>query len=187
MDERLPNPFLCNFATHLSEIRDRLGITQKVLAEKSGISKPTIVAIEGEPTRLSRTHALALFFVITTELDQKAATAKSIDYSNVAKAAATLAAAGFTAKIFNVTLGSMVGALIAPAAARIAIPYLFRGKSSKKPDQTEHMDSVTLKNLATESVGVIRKEILQILGIKSLSLQDFMAEIEKNEPEKNRG
>ena len=95
------NPFLYNLGVNLKQIRELLGLTQVILAEKSGISKPTIVAIEGEPSRLSRAQALALLFVITSELDKRESAAKTIDYSNIASAAAALAAAGFTAKIFK--------------------------------------------------------------------------------------
>lgn len=179
------NRFLYKFALQLPQIRDRLGMTQAALAEKSGISKPTIVAIEGDPSRLSRTHALALLFVIASDLAQRESTVKSIDYSDVAKAAAALAAAGFTAKTFHLALGAIAGALVMPTAVLAAIPLLFRGKSSKKPDATENIDSSTLKKLANESIDVIRKEIQLMLGVKSLTIPDLMAEIEKNEPKED--
>lgn len=175
------NPFLYNFGVHLKQIRELLGLTQVILAEKSGISKPTIVAIEGEPSRLSRAQALALLFVITSELDKRESAAKTIDYSNIASAAAALAAAGFTAKIFQYTAKSLMGGILLPMAAAIAIPLLFQGKSAKKLDMIDKIDSASFKKLANESIDTIRKEIKNMLVVTDLTIPALMAEIEKNE------
>ena len=187
MDTEAPqlNRFLYKIALALPQIRDRLGLTQVALAEKAGISKPTIVAIEGNPARLSRSQALALILVITSELDQRASAAKSIDYSDIAKAATKLAAAGITAKTLQVALGTVAGAFLLPTAIAATIPFLFRNKAQNQAEPSSTIDPSTLKKLANESIDVIRKEIMLLLGVKSLAPKELMEEIEKNEPPKN--
>lgn len=186
MDTQTPqlNLFLYKVALALPQIRDRLGLTQAALAEKAGISKPTIVAIEGNPSRLSRSQALALILVITSELEQRKSAAKSIDYSDITKAAAALTMAGFTAKTMQVALGTVVGSFLLPAAVVATIPLLFRNKEQKQTETNNSIDPATLKKLANESIDVIQKEIMLLLGVKSLLPKDLMAEIEKNEPPK---
>ena len=75
-----------------------------------------------------------------------------------------------------------MGGIILPMAAAIAIPLLFQGKSAKKLDMIDKIDSASFKKLANESIDTIRKEIKNMLVVTDLTIPALMAEIEKNEP-----
>ena len=65
------NPVLFNLALKLSDFRDKFGWTQDELAKRSGISRATIINVEKDPGRLTKTMALAILFVFLAELTQR--------------------------------------------------------------------------------------------------------------------
>lgn len=64
------NSYLIQLANNLPQIRRVLAITQKELAEKVGISRPTLLKIEQSPDRLTKVTALGIY-VVTNALIQE--------------------------------------------------------------------------------------------------------------------
>jgi DNA-binding XRE family transcriptional regulator len=174
------NIFLLDFATKLPKIRELLKFTQDDLSKKAGISKPTLVGIENDPQRLTKAQALALFAVIASELEQRETSARTIDYTNMPVAAAAINALGLSAKLFNsllpaLTTGSMNGT---PFSTLSSMPTFLKtvGKSSS-------LDPSTLRRLVDSSLAEIRKQIIDLAGLQSLSVSEFFMKIEESKPE----
>ena len=174
------NRFLYNFALKLRQIRDLLGLTQMSLSEKTGISKPTLVGIEGNPSKLSRPYALALFVVITSEMDRRDTIANQADFADTGKAYMLLKDSGFTLKSLQIGMNAYLGNVDPNARSFLALPLLdHRGNPTA---DVRFVDSPTLKKIVDQSVLEIRKEIILLLGVTSLSTTEFFQSIEDNEP-----
>lgn len=65
------NSMLTRMATNLPKTRQELGWTQADLAKRTGISRPVVVAVEKDPSKMTKTYALAIFMVVYMELTRR--------------------------------------------------------------------------------------------------------------------
>ena len=75
------NNYLVMIGSNFTEIRQLLNLTQEDLANKMGISRPTIVKIEQDPSRLTKTIAYAFFVAISYEMKKRLKDLQEIDPS----------------------------------------------------------------------------------------------------------
>lgn len=180
-------PYLYTFAGNLPQIRERLGFSQADLAQKSGISKPTIVSIESDPRRLSKSQAMAFFLVIHTELDSRKRAINSADTADTAKTIGTLVAAGFSAKVLQTLLPRTVPliglstGLIGAFATYALLPQLlksFKGDPEQVRDKIPpELTGEMVKKVATGSLVEIEKDLKLLMGLDTLTPHEFMQKI----------
>ena len=65
------NQYLVILGTNIPEIRNVMNLTQEELANMMGVSRPTIVKLEQDPSKLSKALAYALFGSVTFEIKKK--------------------------------------------------------------------------------------------------------------------
>ncbi|MHC0037738.1 helix-turn-helix domain-containing protein [Pseudoneobacillus sp. C159] len=65
------NSYLLMLGSSIPEIRLILGLSQDELANMIGISRPTVIKIEQDPSKLTKTFAFALFVVVANELKKR--------------------------------------------------------------------------------------------------------------------
>ncbi|AQQ54751.1 helix-turn-helix domain-containing protein [Planococcus lenghuensis] len=73
------NHYLLSLGGSFAEIRQVLNLTQDDLANLIGVSRPTIVKIEQDPSRLTKTVAYAFFVAISYELQKRIEEVEKID------------------------------------------------------------------------------------------------------------
>lgn len=65
------NQYIYKLGTQLGDIRKLLNWSQEDLAKKTGVSRPTILNIEKDPAKMSKTIALALVTVVVYEIGER--------------------------------------------------------------------------------------------------------------------
>ena len=73
------NNYLLSLGSSFTDIRQILNLTQEDLANLIGVSRPTIVKIEQDPSRLTRTVAYAFFISVSYELQKRKIEVEKID------------------------------------------------------------------------------------------------------------
>lgn len=111
------NNYLLMLGNNFSEVRQILNLTQEDLANKMGVSRPTIVKLEQDPSRLTKTLAFAFFLAISHEMQKRTNSINELnpkDYKNLesvgnfvdeVKKASMLSAGSI------VTIGALAGGL----------------------------------------------------------------------------
>ena len=76
------NTYLIKIGTVLQEIRNIMNWSQVELSKKIGVSRPVLIKIQNDPSKMSKTIALAVFTATVGELLLKKQKIDNIDYSN---------------------------------------------------------------------------------------------------------
>lgn len=82
------NNYLIKLGSNVSELRQILNLTQEELANMMGISRPTLVKIEQDPSKLTKTLAFALFCSIAIETKRRVKEMSGVsaeDYGKIEK------------------------------------------------------------------------------------------------------
>lgn len=98
------NRYLLKLGSNLSDIRNTLSYTQEEFANLLGVSRPTIIKIEQDPTKMTKSVALALFTGVQGVLKENEYNLKSIDptkYQTADSAIRLIAKVGSSAAILS--------------------------------------------------------------------------------------
>lgn len=98
------NRYLLKLGSNLSDIRNTLSYTQEEFANLLGVSRPTIIKIEQDPTKMTKSVALALFTGVQGVLEENEYNLKSIDptkYQTADSAVRLIAKVGSSAAILS--------------------------------------------------------------------------------------
>jgi transcriptional regulator with XRE-family HTH domain len=82
------NGYLLFLGSNISEIRQILSLTQEELAKMMGVSRPTIVKLEQDPSKMTKALAFALFGATAIEMKKRLKSVKAInpkDYKDIEK------------------------------------------------------------------------------------------------------
>lgn len=98
------NHYLLKLGSNLSDLRNTLSYTQEEFANLLGVSRPTIIKIEQDPTKMTKNFALALFTGVQAIIEENTYNLKSIDpthYSTADSAIKLIAKVGSSAPILS--------------------------------------------------------------------------------------
>lgn len=196
------NNYLLLLGSNVSEIRQILNLSQEELANKLGISRPTIVKLEQDPSRFTKTLALALFMVVSYEISKRIRNLSNInpkdykDPENFDKLVKTLtlSSALSTGAITSAAVASLgrgmpkIGAIVAGISAL----YMLKSKKSKANESretptAENWNEEQGKKLITEIKNVLladQNKLLKCFNLNSFSIEEFIKAIDTAEEQK---
>ena len=117
---------LVEIGLHMQNIRELFSWNQDEFALRLGVSRPTISNAERQPDKLSKTVALAMFLVVTAELEHRKQVVHNFKESNVKREVEKVVAEQLkkwgTSVPNSITsgLGSRTSAFLSPAGLSIA-------------------------------------------------------------------
>lgn len=192
------NYYLMMLGSNFTEIRQLLNLTQEDLANKIGVSRPTIVKIEQDPSRLTKTLAFAFFIAISYEINKRIKEVKKINPSTYKNpetlntfikviSGSSLLSVGAIAATASRGLGAVlpgIGAVIATAAG---IKWGLKAlKSDNKNDLEQNIkwDEEKAKKVLEEILNKLLEDqtrLLSYLELNSLDITQFVEKIISNE------
>lgn len=172
------NPFLNQLALHLNAIRTVLGWSQKDLCDYSGLSRPTIIAIEQGTTQLTRSMAIAIFSSVLYELERRRKQYKQTKLDDANAVAKLLNTFGLSSRSATSWLPGIINGITGVGAAFVTyqgIRTLFRNPSSETLSRT---DPQILSNLLVGSLQHVKAVIKESLGLPKLDLYSFFERLD---------
>ncbi|MDF2788620.1 MAG: hypothetical protein K0S80_1718 [Neobacillus sp.] len=192
------NNYLIMLGSNFADIRQLLNLTQEDLANKMGVSRPTIVKIEQDPSRLTKTLAYAFFVSISYEIKKRIKEVKEINPSAYKSpdslntyikviSGTSLLSAGTIAATATRSLGAVlpgIGVAIATAAGIKWGLKALKGNVKKEVEQKIKWDEEKAKKVLEE---IQKKQLedktrlLSYLELSSLDISQFVEKINNNE------
>lgn len=192
------NRYLYYLGTNTSKIRQVLNLTQEDLAKLMGVSRPTIVKLEKEPDKMTRTLALALFGIVAIEIKKRLRNIKEInpaDYKDIDKIGLLTEELKATSFLSIVNLGITVtkglGGLV-PGISTIISEGLKHGWKSLKGKGIDiikdsvHWDAEQAKKViesVEQQLLEDEKTLLEYFKLEAFDIELFGEELEKGEDE----
>jgi DNA-binding XRE family transcriptional regulator len=187
------NNYLLLLGSNVEEIRKILNLTQEELAHKMGVSRPTIVKLEKDHSRLTKTLAFAFFIAISYEIKKRIMDVNSLDpkdfkstdqiKSFVEKVRGTsLLPIGTLATTATLSLGGLIpgiGAIIAGAGATNLLKSL-KKKSSEELKWDEEKARMILEEVQKKLLEDHRR-IVSCFQLNDLEIKQFVERIEEGE------
>lgn len=188
------NNYLLLLGSNVAEVRQILNITQEDLAHKMGVSRPTIVKLEQDPSRLTKTLAFAFFVAVSYELKTRIKNVRNLDpkeYKNPEKMKSfidaikgtSLLPIGTLATAATLGLGGLVpgiGAIIAGVSAASALKSL----KKKSPEVELKWDEEKAKKIIEEVQNKLiedQKRVVSCFQLNALEIEQFVERIEEGE------
>jgi DNA-binding XRE family transcriptional regulator len=175
------NPYLTKVGETVKPVRDLLNWTQAELAKQTGLSRATIVNIESEPWRVTRTSSLAIFSVILAEVARRtrlledAAQQKYIDWQDL------LRELGLThPKAWSRILGPV------ELVATGLIPVIGGLITASTPPSLTPEDQQKLHTAAVETLNELSTKLCQTFDLEELSLDCFVTKMVEQEQEQEK-
>lgn len=152
------NHYLLKLGSNFSDLRNTLSYTQEEFAKLLGVSRPTIIKIEQDPTKMTKNTALALFTGIQAIIEENIYSLKSIDPTNyqtadsaikliakVGSSAAILSTGTLLTSIATIPVAGMSGILL--GATSFAALSGFINKRKKKSKDAKEDESKLIENV----------------------------------------
>jgi DNA-binding XRE family transcriptional regulator len=190
------NGYLLMLGGNFPEIRKILNLTQEDLANKMGLSRPTIVKIEQDPSKLTKTISFAFFVSVTYEINKRIREIGNIkpqDYANLENLDGFIARLGSSSYISGGALASLTTLVIGPIVPEIRkmiTKGIREGWDSFKKDSLHPLND-GIKWSADKPQKVIdavqkklledQKKILLCFQIHSLDIEEFVAKVEEGD------
>jgi transcriptional regulator with XRE-family HTH domain len=190
------NQYLVILGTNIPEIRNVMNLTQEELANMMGVSRPTIVKLEQDPSKLSKALAYALFGSVTFEIKKRIKQVQSIDHSKYdsieklgifvtdLKEATSISNQGL-GKIATVGLSALIpgiGTLLA-AGLKTGWDSLNNIDPKKAISKWDEKKAEKILEMIQKKISNDEKKLLECFNIPSLTIEMFGEEIEKGEEE----
>ncbi|HWL23309.1 MAG TPA: helix-turn-helix transcriptional regulator [Ureibacillus sp.] len=185
------NNYLLLLGNNVSEVRQILNLTQEDLAIKMGISRPTIVKLEQDPSRLTKTLAFAFFVAVSYEIKIRIKNVKNLDpkdYKNPDKInnfigaikKSSLLPIGTLATAATFSLGGLIpgiGAIIATTSALKAF------KNKKELDELKWDEEKAKKIIEEVQKKLLedQKKIANCFQLTAFEIEQFVERIEEGE------
>ncbi|MBP1971342.1 DNA-binding XRE family transcriptional regulator [Virgibacillus natechei] len=186
------NNYLLILGTSISDIRKILNFTQEDLAYKVGVSRPTIVKLEQDPSRLTKTLALAFFTTVSYEINIRIEDVKKLDpkeYNNLDKLKkfineikkTTSLPIGTVATAATLSLGGLIpgiGAVITSIGTTGVIP------EKKKSTEEIKWDEEKVRKIIEEVQKKLiedKNKIVNCFQLSALQIDQFVEKIEEGE------
>ncbi|MGG3557845.1 helix-turn-helix domain-containing protein [Peribacillus frigoritolerans] len=188
------NNYLLLLGNNISEVRQILNLTQEDLAHKMGVSRPTIVKLEQDPNRLTKTLAFAFFIAVSYEMNIRIKNVKNLnpkEYKNpdrlkkfideIKKSSLLPIGAISTAATFS--LGGLIpgiGAIIASAAGATSILNSLKKKSPEDLKWDEEKAKKMIEEVQKKLLEDQRK-IVVCFQLNALEIEQFVEKIDEGE------
>ena len=195
------NPFLFNMATQLRELRELMNWKQEDLASAIGISRPSVIAIERDPSRLDKTVALAIFSVVAAELGERRDKLKALSFNQWGQIdkteglIAALATLGLTGRFFGKSAAKIASGMVLPGVGAFAAGYFgikgaislvsFLTKPKSKHSAPAEITPAELKDFSEKSFMLLEAKVKACLGIDKLDIREFRRKMEADEISKD--
>lgn len=185
--------YLKHLGSSLENIRNLFGWRQEDIANRMGVSRSKVVAIEKESSKLNQSDAHSLFVACEYELYKSKETIKKIrNTRNLKTASALIGSSVFlTSPLFassiigglvalkstNITkllpvVGGVFGSVWATASAKKK-----REKQLEEFTEKENIDFKTYEDSMMETIAEIEKNLLEIFLIKKWDIHFFYEKI----------
>lgn len=190
------NAYLLLLGSHVAEIRQILNLTQEELAKMMGVSRPTIVKLEQDAEKMTKSLAFSLFGASAIEMKKRLKNLKKInpeDYKDIGKigllaedlkSSASLSISGMGIAAAK-GLGSVIPGIGSIVSAGLKTGWkTFKDNTVNSLKENVHWDKDKAK-LIVESVEHKllddEKKLLDCFKIESLDIELFGEVMEKGE------
>jgi DNA-binding XRE family transcriptional regulator len=185
----------------ISTIREIMQWTQEDLSNLLGISRPVLINIEKDPTKLSKTVAFALFTVTSSEFSKRKQLVikeiEIVDFTDEFTAYESLKDVKWGEKPLWPLIITGLGAslVFGPVLGPLAVAYsylsggknkdsvLFEEKNISVPKKLPKESKTELKKSVIEVLDNKEKEVLKCFGLDSWDSGEFVRLIEMGELE----
>ncbi|MFC4559999.1 helix-turn-helix domain-containing protein [Virgibacillus kekensis] len=192
------NNYLIMLGSNFADIRQLLNLTQEDLAKKMGVSRPTIVKIEQDPSRLTKTLAFAFFISISYEIKKRIKEVKEINPSAYKSpdslnayikviSGSSLLSAGTIAATASRSLGAALPGIGVAIATAAGIKWGLKALKSNAKNEVEQKikwDEEKAKKVLEEVQKKLLEDktrLLSYLELSSLDISQFVEKINNNE------
>ena len=197
------NTFLIHMATNLKELRELMNWKQEELAEAIEISRPSLIALERDPSRLNKTTALAIFNEVDAALADRRNKLKSVKFKlwgqspkQQAAILSALAAIGLTGRFLGTADGIFsTGAVLSGVGAFAAgflgmkgilklVSHLTTPKSKQGVPEEGIPNDVSpeeLQEFSEKAFTLLETKVLACLGLEKMDLTEFRRKIKESE------
>ncbi|MBP2656125.1 MAG: hypothetical protein H6Q73_3694 [Firmicutes bacterium] len=170
------NLYLTKVGETVKPVRDLLNWTQAEIAKQTGLSRATIVNIESEPWRMTRTSALAIFSVVLAEIARRsrlldnATQEQYIDWQELLRELGLV-----NPKAWSRILGSV------ELVATGLIPVIGGLVTASTPPVLNQEEQKRLHTAAAETLNELSTKLCQIFDLEELSLDCFVTKLEQEQ------
>jgi len=171
------NLYLTKVGEALKPTRDFLNWTQAGLAKQTGLSRATIVNMESEPWRMTRTSALAIFSVVLAEINRRNRLLEEALQQNEVVWLDLLKEIGLTnPKSWSKIIGSteLISTGLIPLLGGIGLVSTGTSQTELTPAEQRK-----LSNAAIETLHELTARLCQILELDELSLDCFISKLDE--------
>lgn len=172
---------LIKIGSQLVEIRRLFDWKQEDLAKKIGISRPTIIGIEKDPSKMTRTVALALTMMILIEIERREEKLNELQFelwddkktreNLIKKISGTGLSASFNSSLLPGILTTVVGMAVGGLLIS-KLPSIFSNKVNVAESDT--INSKNLKRIMEESLKQLKERLTYSLRVDTLSVKSIM-------------
>lgn len=190
------NGYLLHLGIKIAEIRLTLNLTQEELAKMMGVSRPTIVKLEQDHTKMTKALAFALFGAAAIEMKKrlkKLTTINPKDYKNIENIGILVENLKSSASLSIPTMGVIATkglGTIMPGIGSVISSGLKNGWKSVKDQVVTNLKETSIwdekkAEIIVESVArqlhEDEKKLLECFKLTSLDIELFGEEMEKGE------
>ncbi|WP_214712016.1 helix-turn-helix transcriptional regulator [Exiguobacterium sp. s55] len=156
----MANKYLIELGIHLPEIRNQFSLTQEEFSSLLGISRPTLIKIEQDPTRLTKTIAMTLYVAVQYLIEKDKVMLNNLKPENFEKVDSVpqlLQTIASTTSISSSSiLGGTIGVLGGKVLSNVSMSSIgsFLGKIKKKSTSEDSgaLEHSSLKNELLKSI-----------------------------------
>ncbi|MER2107246.1 MAG: helix-turn-helix transcriptional regulator [Solibacillus sp.] len=183
------NNYLLLLGSNIEEIRQILNLTQEELSAKLGISRPTLVKLEKDPSKLTKTVAFAIFVAVSYEMKSRIREIKTMDvtqfnelekiplFMETLKKSSSLSIGAITTTA-AIALGPVSGIL-----AGIATASFFKSLKAKEKKEIVWSEEQAQEILHQVHIKLLNdtKKITACFHLTELNLEEFVEAINTGE------
>lgn len=175
------NHYIYKLGTQVGEIRKLLNWSQGDLARKMGVSRPTVLNIEKDPTKMSKTVALALVTVVIYEIGERMRHIERTNYAqwdNASRRETFLR----DLKTYGGLSAAIIGLIFSVPPKGLKLPALGMLTSLiAKPEMSlkqNELKSEDIKEIALESINALQTKLSEHFFVGTLNLAECVRMIE---------
>lgn len=189
------NGYLLLLGSNISEVRQILNLTQEELAIKMGISRPTIVKLEQDPSKLTKIWAFAFFVAVSHEMQKRTNSINNLnpkDYKNIESVGNFVDAVKKASMLSSgslVTIGALVGGLtplgsgIGKIIATVGAIGLVKSLKNKVSDEVTWDEEKAQKIIEGIKKKLLedQNKVLNCFQLTSFDTFQFVSRVEEGE------
>ncbi|TCI61812.1 helix-turn-helix transcriptional regulator [Exiguobacterium sp. SH3S1] len=156
----MANKFLIELGIHLPEIRNQFSLTQEEFSSLLGMSRPTLIKIEQDPTRLTKTIAMTLYVAVQYLIEKDKVVLNNLNPNNFDKVDSVPQLLQIITSKTSISPSSILGGTISVLGSKVLSNVSmssigsFLGKIKKKSstEDSDALEHLPLKNELQKSI-----------------------------------